>query len=196
MPLLFSVGHHAALEATQRRPRQDEPLFAFWDDIYFAPQPETVGDVHNVVEREVVGSRKHPSPILATHVWNRSGRVPPACDELQRGAVLQTAQVWTGSPVPDAKSGHQSFGMSVGSRGSHREEAPRSVAGETTPSRRHVLRAAVQSMRKVSEATASKPTATPHGHDFVEEPSWHLDQAVHTRLSARHTNRKRCTQES
>ena len=37
MPLLFSVGQHAALEATQRSPRQDERLFAFLDDIYLAP---------------------------------------------------------------------------------------------------------------------------------------------------------------
>ena len=51
-----------------------------------------------------------------THVWNRSGRMLPACDELQRRAVLQdpTAQVWTGSGVPTQNQGIKVLGCPLG----------------------------------------------------------------------------------
>ena len=42
MPLLFSLGQHASLEALQRRMRPTERLM---DDISFASKPERVGDV-------------------------------------------------------------------------------------------------------------------------------------------------------
>ena len=57
MPILFSVGQHAALEATQRRLRRDERLFAFLDDIYLVCKPERFGEVHSVLERELWGQR-------------------------------------------------------------------------------------------------------------------------------------------
>ena len=33
MPLLFSLGQHGAKEAVQRRPRDDERMLAYLDDI-------------------------------------------------------------------------------------------------------------------------------------------------------------------
>ena len=110
MPLLFSVGQHAALL------HRDERLFAFLDDIYVVSKPERVGEVHSVLERELWVHAKIRVHSGKTHVWNRSGRMPPACDELQRRAVLQdpTAQVWTGSGVPTQNQGIKVLGCPLG----------------------------------------------------------------------------------
>ena len=107
MPILFSVGQHAALEATQRRLRRDERLFAFLDDIYLVSKPERVGEVHSVLERELWVHAKIRIHSGKTHERIRSGCTPPVCDELQRRAIQQdpTAQVWTGSGVPTHKQG-------------------------------------------------------------------------------------------
>ena len=50
MPLLFSLGQHASLEALQRRMRPTERLMAYLDDIYFASRPERVGDGRGSVQ--------------------------------------------------------------------------------------------------------------------------------------------------
>ena len=116
MPLLFSVGQHAALEATQRKLRRDERLFAFLDYIYLVSKPERVGEAHSVLERELWVHAKIRVHSGKTHVWNRSGRRPLACDELQQRAILQdpTARVWTGSGVPTQNQGIKVLGCPLG----------------------------------------------------------------------------------
>ena len=47
MPLLYSLGQHGALEATQEELGDGEHLIAYLDDIYVAsPVPDRVGQVH------------------------------------------------------------------------------------------------------------------------------------------------------
>ena len=46
MPLLFAVGQHGALEASQQSLREGERLVAFFDDIYTVTfDPERVGPI-------------------------------------------------------------------------------------------------------------------------------------------------------
>ena len=81
MPLLYSLGQHAALEA---RLHPGEKLFAYLDDVWLVSQPERVGEVHIVAEHELWTHAKIQVHRGKTHVWNRSGRKPPSCDEMQR----------------------------------------------------------------------------------------------------------------
>ena len=53
MPLLSSLGQHAALEAMQGRLHPGEKLFANLDDVWLVSQPERVGEVHTVPEHEL-----------------------------------------------------------------------------------------------------------------------------------------------
>ena len=72
--------------------------------------------MHDLVERELWVHAKIRVHSGKTHVWNRSGRVPPTCDELQRRTVLQdpTAQVWTGSLVSTQNQGIKVLGCPLG----------------------------------------------------------------------------------
>ena len=116
MPLLFSLGQHAAEEAISRRLRPGERLFAFLDDIWFVTKPERVGDVHNLAERELwreAGIEVHTGK---THVWKPSGTKPPECDAMQRRAVVHNpdARVWLGSEVPTRQQGIKVPGCPLG----------------------------------------------------------------------------------
>ena len=138
MPLLFSLGQHAALEAISRRLRPGERLFAFLDDIWFVTKPERVGDVHSLAECELwreAGIQVHTGK---THVWNRSGTKPQECDAMQRRAVVNNPDarvVWfRGS---NTSAGHQSAWLSSWPRRFHRRrvagsgcETPDFVAGD------------------------------------------------------------------
>ena len=84
MPLLCSLGQHAALEAMQGRLHPGEKLFAYLDDVWLVSQPERVGEVYTVAEREFWNHAKIQVHGAKTHVWNRSRRKPPSCDEMQR----------------------------------------------------------------------------------------------------------------
>ena len=53
MPLLFSLGQHAALEAVHRRLMEGERLFAFLDGVYVVTTPRRVGDVHLALQEEL-----------------------------------------------------------------------------------------------------------------------------------------------
>ena len=48
---LFSLGHHPALDAAQRRLRNDEKLFAFLGDMVAVCSPKRVADVEVVLRR-------------------------------------------------------------------------------------------------------------------------------------------------
>ena len=102
MPLLFSLGQHAALEAVRRRLRVGERLFAFLDDIYVTTTPERVGIVHNNLEQELSRHSRIHIHVGKTQVWNAAGVRPPACDQLERLAQVSDpeARVWKGSDIP------------------------------------------------------------------------------------------------
>ena len=53
MPMLFALGQHRALEAVQRRLRDNEKLFAFLDDVYLVCTPNRVADVLAILAQEL-----------------------------------------------------------------------------------------------------------------------------------------------
>ena len=53
MPLLYSLGQHAALVAMHARLHPGGKLFAYLDDVWLVSQPERVGEVHIVAEHEL-----------------------------------------------------------------------------------------------------------------------------------------------
>ena len=116
MPLLFCVGRRAALEAVQRGMSPDEKLLAFLDDLYIVSKPERVGTLHSVAQRELWAHRRIRVHGGKTHVWNRAGQKPEACNRLQRVAEVhdRTARVWRGSEVPLAEQGIKVLGTPVG----------------------------------------------------------------------------------
>ena len=63
-----------------------EKLFAYLDDVWLVSQPERVGEVHIVAEHELWTHAKIQVHRGKIHVWNRSARKPPSCDEMQRVA--------------------------------------------------------------------------------------------------------------
>ena len=116
MPLLYSLGQHAALEAMQARLHPGEKLFAHLDDVWLVSQPERVGQVHNVAEHELWTHAKIQVHRGKTHVWNRSGRKPPNCDEMQRAAEAAdpNTRVWRGSKLPTTEQGIKILGCPLG----------------------------------------------------------------------------------
>ena len=53
MPLLFSVGQHAALGAVHKQLAPGEHLLAFLDDVYMVTKLDRVGFVHATVQEEL-----------------------------------------------------------------------------------------------------------------------------------------------
>ena len=49
MPMLFSLGQHAALVAVAARLREGERLLAFLDDLYIVTSPDRTVEVHNIL---------------------------------------------------------------------------------------------------------------------------------------------------
>ena len=96
MPLLFSLGQHASLEALQRRMRPTERLLAYHDDIYLASKPERVGDVVAATVQELWAHARIRVHGSKTHIWNRAGTKPQVCEVLQRQAeeTDPEARVW------------------------------------------------------------------------------------------------------
>ena len=86
MPLLYSLGQHSALEATEEELREDEVVCAFLDDIYVVtPDPHRIGPIYttlqqhlysyarigSTVERPKCGTGQGSSPEVAKH-WSAS----------------------------------------------------------------------------------------------------------------------------
>ena len=57
MPALFALGQHQALVVVHDQLAPHERLFAFHDDIYAVCSPERVSDIHNILQRELWGSK-------------------------------------------------------------------------------------------------------------------------------------------
>ena len=116
MPLLFSLGQHAALEAVQRHLRQNEKMFAYLDDIYILTTPDRVGEVYYLLQDALflhAHIRLHSGK---TQVWNKSGTRPQACDALERVArtVNPRAVVWRGSQLLAHEQGIKVLGTPMG----------------------------------------------------------------------------------
>ena len=121
-----------------------ERLFAHLDDTWLVSKPERVGDLHNSAERELWDRARIRIHSGKSHVWNRSGRKPPACDELQRRAEMldEEARVWTGSEIPSIQQGHPSGsrGFRAFAVGGHHRETPCIVSSDPERARHLALR--------------------------------------------------------
>ena len=91
MPLLYSLGQHAALEAMQA----SEKLFAHLDDVWLVSQPERVGQVHNDVAEHELWTHQDPSAQREDSL------------EMQRAAEAA-------DPNASDRTGHQNIGVPSG----------------------------------------------------------------------------------
>ena len=80
MPLLFSLGQHAALHAVQGRLEAGERLFAFLDDIWVVIAPDRVGPVYTAIREALWEHSRIQVHVGKTKVWNSGGMRPVACD--------------------------------------------------------------------------------------------------------------------
>ena len=105
MPLLFSLGQHAALEAVKARMLDGEVLLAFLDDVYVITTPERVGDVYVALQEELYRHARIRIHVGKTQVWNAAAERPDACEVLERVAQVEdpSARVWKGSDIPTAE---------------------------------------------------------------------------------------------
>ena len=83
MPMLFSLGQHAALTAIAERLEDGERLLAFLDDLYVVTTPLRSVAVHEVLREELWRHAKISVHHGKTCIWNRGGVV--------------RARVWRGS---------------------------------------------------------------------------------------------------
>ena len=74
MPLLFSLGQHAALAAANARLQDGWWLFALVDDIYVICSPLRVLEVHRVLQEELWAHARIRIHHGNTQLRNRSGR--------------------------------------------------------------------------------------------------------------------------
>ena len=84
MPLLFSLGQHAALMAVQRQLAAHEKVFAFLDDVYVVTSPDRVLAVYTILQAELWRHSRIRVHDGKTQVWNASGLRPDGCDILDR----------------------------------------------------------------------------------------------------------------
>ena len=115
MPLLFSLGQHAALEAVHRRLTEGERLFVFLDDVHVVTTPRRVEDVYVALQEELFRHSHIRTNVSKTQV-NAGGVRPEACDMLERitQANDRDARVWRGSGVSTAECGICIFGHAFG----------------------------------------------------------------------------------
>ena len=117
MPLLFSLGQHAALSAVASRLEEGERLFAFLDDLYVLCDPARVLDVYAILQQELsrhAGIQIHQGK---TKVWNQGGIVPIGVERLEVEArrIDPDAIVWRGnSDIPTEQQGLKILGCPVG----------------------------------------------------------------------------------
>ena len=112
MPLLFSLGQHAALKAVQGGLQEGERLFAFLDDIYVVTSPERLGEVYALLSTHLLRCSSIRINVGKTQVWNAAGERPQACDLLER--LSPENRVWRGSELPASEQGIRILGTPLG----------------------------------------------------------------------------------
>ena len=117
MPMLFVLGQHGALEATQARLGAGEYVFAYLDDIYTATGPARVDGAHVAVEEELWSHARIHLHHGKTQVRNRGGTEPSGMEVLTQAAraVKPGAVVWRGDPsLPPVQQGLKVLGVHTG----------------------------------------------------------------------------------
>ena len=116
MPLLFSLGQHAALSAVASRLEEGQRLFAFLDDLCVLCDPTRVLDVFAILQQELwrhAGIQIHQGK---TKVWNQGGIVPIGVErlEVETHRIDLEAIVWRGnSDIPTEQQGLKILGCPV-----------------------------------------------------------------------------------
>ena len=116
MPMLFALGQHGALEATQAWLGVGEYVFAYLDDIYTATGPARVDGAHVAVEEELWSHARIHLHHGKTQVWNRGGTEPSGMEVLTQAAraVKPGAVVWRGDPLlPPVQQGLKVLGVPI-----------------------------------------------------------------------------------
>ena len=78
MPMLFSLGLHAALVVISERLEDGERLLAFFDDLHVVSTPERTVAVHNMLREELWRHAKICALRQDAHLeswWSRPGQV-------------------------------------------------------------------------------------------------------------------------
>ena len=116
MPLLLSLGQHAALDAVKARMVEGEVLLAFLDDVCVIIGPDRVGDVYLALQEELCRRARIRIHAGKTQVWNAAGERPEACDILERIAQAEDprARVWKGSNISTSEQGVHLLGTPLG----------------------------------------------------------------------------------
>ena len=117
MPMLYALGQHGSLVATQERMIGNEKVFAYLDDVYLASGPRRVEQVQSIVSEELHNRAHIEVHHGQTQVWNRSGVLPSGIEALTRAArvVKPDAVVWKGDPnLPPTQQGLKVLGVPLG----------------------------------------------------------------------------------
>ena len=99
MPLLFSLGIHAALEKVQAELLEGELLFAYLDDIYAVAEPARVRAIHDRLAAALLDTAGIRLNEGKTRVWNRAGIQPPGMDDLGEEVWSPAGVTVLGTPV-------------------------------------------------------------------------------------------------
>ena len=91
MPLLLSLGQHAALQAVQGRLVAGERLMAFLDDVYVAtPTPDRVGSIYTTLDVDLYRHARIRINRGKTQVWNAAG-IRPGENQSPKKQIRQQA---------------------------------------------------------------------------------------------------------
>ena len=114
MPMLYALGQHGSLVATQERMIGHVKVFAYLDDVYLASGPGRVEQVQSIVSEELHNRAHIEVHHGKTQVWNRSGVLPSGIEALTRAArvVKPDVVVWKGDPnLPPTQQGLKVLGV-------------------------------------------------------------------------------------
>ena len=116
MPLLFSLGQHAALQVIDSGLYDNEFLFAFLDDIYTVTTADRVGEVYKSLSKHLWDFSRIRINGKKTQVWNAIDDRRDFFDTLERIARAQDpdARVWRGSELPLVQQGIKVLGTPLG----------------------------------------------------------------------------------
>ena len=117
MPLLFSLGQHAALRAVQRQLQPGELVFAFLDDIYVITTQDRISAVYNLLQAELWRHARIWVHDGKTQVWNKFGVRSRGCDTIDRAARATNPEftsVWRELALPTECQGIKVLGCPLG----------------------------------------------------------------------------------